>query len=203
MQITAKDWSVCSVPHCPPHMRRVQCVRVDVRIPIRRDCRAEIGNRAISLAQAATQCQGKPAKTGIRDISFPLPFPLSCANYSSSSGLLHTEIWTAHLRPSRARGGTRSNGPPSYRRTGRVRQYHSCAPLCPPAISGVPVHFRAWMGDRCGAVAECGARGSLAALPWSSPTPCLPPLSSSSAPSDTDLLFALQLTWLLSARCHG
>ena len=90
MQITAKDWSVCSVPHCPPHMRRVQCVRVDVRIPIRRDCRAEIGNRAISLAQAATQCQGKPAKTGIRDISFPLPFPLSCANYSSSSGLLHT-----------------------------------------------------------------------------------------------------------------
>ncbi|KAL3957716.1 hypothetical protein ACCO45_008294 [Purpureocillium lilacinum] len=95
---------------------------------------------------------------------FPAPLPLSCANYSSSSGLLHTEIWTAHLRPSRARGGTRSNGPPSYRRTGRVRQYHSCAASVPPAISGVPVHFRAWMGDRCGAVAECGARGSLASL---------------------------------------
>ncbi|PWI69704.1 hypothetical protein PCL_00616 [Purpureocillium lilacinum] len=56
-------------------MRRVQCVRVDVRIPIRRDCRAEIGNRAISLAQAATQCQGKPAKTGIRDILSRSPSP--------------------------------------------------------------------------------------------------------------------------------
>lgn len=165
MQITAKDWSVCSVPHCPPHMRRVQCVRVDVRIPIRRDCRAEIGNRAISLAQAATQCQGKPAKTGIRDISFPFPFPLSCANYSSSSGLLHTEIWTAHLRPSRARGGTRSNGPPSYRRTGRVRQYHSCAASVPPCDIGRAGSFSCLDGGplRC----SCGMRrarlaGSLA-----------------------------------------